>query len=265
MPAHKPPSDIEPSDLFLKLMERPAPSDTFAFPRRGTDGESMFSVRVFVLAEKKLEACRLRARRWLTETAKEGADVARMLDEHAIGDRIAKELLAESVHEDRVIFGTDGDRPQYRRLFRNADDVGELTADEISALFGAYTLTQFRFGPTDVTFTDAVAVNEWVGRLAEGARPFVLSLLASHQRDELLLSLSDRVSTVLKLIDGPPEKWEQSLESLRESWQVGTASSSSDAADSSPSPAEAEAEPARIITKEEAMQAALMLRRQSGL
>ncbi len=250
----------------MKLLERPAPSDVFAFPRTDEHGEPVFNVRVFVLPEKKLEACKLRARKWLVErVAKEGADVAKELDAETIGDRVSKELIAEAVHEDRLVYGSDETgKPRYHRMFRNADDVGELTGDEVGALFGAYLLTQMQFGPTDVVFSEPAAVNEWVGRLQEGSRPFVLPLLQSHQRDALLLSLTDRVSAVLRILNSPPESWQTSLESLRTSWQAGTASYSKPAAESTHTPDD-DAPAREVITKEAAMEAAKALRKQSRI
>lgn len=257
-----PPTDIPASELFLKLLERPAPSEVFAFPRRGADGEAVFSVRIIVLPEKKLEACRMRARKWLFEKAKDQSASTQLLDEHTMGDRLAKELLVEAVHEDRVIFGSDEHgSPKYHKLFRTADDVGELTADEVGALYGAYILTQMMFGPTDGSFEDQAEINAWTGRLAEGGRPFALPLLLSHQRDSLLLSLAQRSSTVLSILASPPENWQTSLESLRTSWQVGTGSSTAPAVGSTPS----RVEPERVITQEEAMRAAQLMRRQSSL
>lgn len=258
----KPFQEVAPSELFLKLLERPAPNEVYPFPRMGDDGEPVFNVRVFVLAEKTLEVCRLRARKWLLEKAKESAAATQLLDEHTIGDRLVKECIAEAVHEDRVISGTDDwATPRYRRLFRGADDVGELTADEVAALYGAYLMTQLKFGPTDATFTDEREVNEWVGRLSDGARPFALPLLQSHQRDALLLSLVQRSSTLSKILLSPPESWQTSLESLRTSWKLDTVSSSSPAVESTPS----SAEPERVITKEEAIAAARAMRKASRL
>jgi hypothetical protein len=255
-----PPNDIEPSELFQKLLERPAPSDTFPFPRLDDDGEPLFTVRIFVLTEKQIVGCRAKVRKWLVENTKEATPATANMDAHAEGDRLAKELLANAVFEDQVI----GDHPSgrvYRRLFKNADDVEALTSDEVGALYGAYLLTQIRFGPTDVTFTDPKEVNEWVAKLEVGARPFVLPLLQSHQRDQLLLSLVDRVSTTLKLLDSPPESWATSLESLRETWRVGTDSSTSPVADSTPSPSDG----AKLITREDAIAMAQAVRDRSRL
>lgn len=256
----KPPSDVAASELFLKLLERPAPSDVFAFPRTDESGEPVFDVRVFVLSESKIEMCRLRARKWLLEQARESAAATQLLDEHTIGDRLAKELLAEAVFENTAIYGSEEaqGKPVYRRLFRNAQDVGELTSDEVGALYGAYLLTQARFGPTDADWADERTINAWVQILAEGARPLRLSLLQSHQRDQLLCSLAARVSTVCKSLVSPPSNWEQFSESLRQSWQVGTGSSGEPAASSTPSRADP-----TIITREQAAEAAKALRRES--
>lgn len=258
----KPPTDINPSELFQRLRERPAPSDVFAFPRCGDDGEPLFDVRIFVLTDAKLEVCRRRGRAWLAEETKGDSETSRAVtafDEQRLGDRLARELLAEAVFEDRII-GEGPSGPVYVRLFRNANDVSELTEDEIGALYGAYLLTQVRFGPTNAVFADQRDVNAWVERLASGARPFLLTLLQSHQRDELLLSLAQRASSIASILATPPENWQTSLESLRTNWRLGTDSSTPPVVDASPSPDESE-----VITKERAMEIARTLRRSSGL
>ncbi|MDD5305198.1 MAG: hypothetical protein PHS14_19025 [Elusimicrobia bacterium] len=257
-----PPTNIEPHELFQKLRERPAPSDVYAFPRRGEDGEPLFSVRIFVLSDARLQVCRDRARKWLVERTKDTSDAVQAFDAHQMGDRLAKELLAESVFEDLMI-GESSSGPVYKRIFRDATDVCELTSDEIAALYGAYLYTQVSFGPTEATFADPAETMAWVNKLTEGARPFALTLLVSHQRDELLLSLARLVSSLSKILASPPESWAQSLESLRETWRLGIDSSTSPAAGSSPSPDD-ESEP-KLITREAAMLAAETIRRQSRL
>lgn len=254
----RPPENVEPSELFLKLLEKPAPSEVFPFPRTGDDGEPLFNVRIFVLKEKQLESCKLRARKWLLEKAKDQHAAAQSLDDQTIGDRICKELIAEAVHQDERIPGTAEDKPRYIRLFRGAEDVGELTSDEIAALYGAYLLLQHSYGPTDTSFQTQEEINEWIARLEDGARPFALSLLRSHQRDALLLSLAGRVGAILQILTSPQETWLESLESIQETWHAGIDSSTPPVADSAPSLAE------DIITPEEAMEAARRIQRLSG-
>jgi hypothetical protein len=252
-----PPKDVPASELFQRLLARPAPSMVFPFPRRGEDGEPIGSVRVFVLSDKQLQSARVKARSWMGEQAKSCSPVTEKLDQEIIGDRVAKEILAMSVHEDRQI----GDSGHYLKMFRHADDVGELTGDELAQLYGAYLVCQQQFGPTDASFDTDEEVNEWVARLSEGGGHFLLSLLQSHQRDELLLKLVLRASCMsTALSSSPPGSLPTCLESNRETWRVGIDLSTEDAASSTESPAE----PPELISPEAAIAAARAARQASA-
>lgn len=236
------PPDIEPSELFLKLLERPKPSAVFPFPRTDDHGEPVFDVRVFVLNERELGECKMAARRWGQEKLKDGVGIIAEMDKDSLGDRLAKEILARSVHEDRVIGGTDDmvGGPKYHRMFAGADDIDELTADELALLYGAYRTAQQHFGPTDHSFEDEGEVNSWIAKLQEGGGHFLLSLLQSHQRDALLLRVVQRATNTYSVIeatikalemDSLPPSLEKLLEYIQETWLVGIDSSTSLAAE----------------------------------
>lgn len=244
-----PPDGVEPSELFLKLLERPAPNEPFPYPRLGDDGEPVFNVRIFVLPDRDLVAAKLSARKWLAKQAADQHSSVREYDEQMIGDRVAKELLFRSVREDKVIPGSDP--PQYKFLFGSADDVERLPSDEIGCLYGAYLILQQMYGPTDASFQSDAEVNEWVERLKKGGGRFLLPLLQSHQRDALLMSLVDREWSLRQALTSPPESLPKSLESIRATSLAGIDSSSTPAADSTPSPSDEEG-----ITPERAMQMA---------
>lgn len=259
-----PPDDVEPSDLFLKLLERPKPSCTFPFPRTDESGDPVFDVRVFVLNERELGECKMAVRKWGKEKLKDGTGIIAEMDKDTLGDRLAKEILARSVHENKQIPNTEDmpGGPRYKRLFVNADSIDELTADEMAMLYGAYLTTQQKYGPLDDSFQSDAEVNEWVKRLKEGGGHFLLSLLQSHQRDALLLKLVERVSTTSSLLlSSPLENFPESWESLLEAYLAGIDSSTELAAESTDYQSETETK--RVITKEEALAAAREVRRVS--
>jgi hypothetical protein len=256
-----PPSNVEPSELFLKLLERPKPSAVYPFPRT-ENGKPVFDVRVFVLNEQELGECKDAVRRWGQEHLKGGVGVIAEMDKDILGDRLAKEVLSRSVHHDIAIPGTDDmpDGPRYKRLFRGADDIDKLTSTEMALLYGAYLSTQVAFGPVDHSFESQQEVSEWVRRLQEGGGRFLLGLLQSHQLVALATSLAKRVHDTCTILQtSPRESWPTSLESLLETWQAGTVSSTEPVAESTDSRSEPASEP-KLITPEMAMAAARQVR-----
>jgi hypothetical protein len=263
----RPPSNVEPSELFQKLLERPAPNEQFPYPRLGDDGEPVFNVRIFVLPDKDLVAAKLSARKWLAAKAGEQHESIREYDEQLIGDRVCKELLFRSVREDKDIQGTG----HYKYIFGSADDVEKLPSDEIACLYGAYLVLQQMYGPTDASFSSDAEVNEWIERLKKGGGRFLLPLLQSHQRDELLMSLVDREWSLRQALTSLQESLPESLESIRETSLAGIDSSTQPVADSTPSQepdvvskemAVASAE-GKMLTTEAARAAAAMVRKTS--
>jgi hypothetical protein len=128
--------------------------------------------------------------------------------------------------------------------------VRKLTADEITALFGAYLLVQHNYGP-NAGVMDEAEVNAWVERLEAGASNLPLSQLDSHQLVDLCMFLARRSYTFSQVLSSQRQSLPISWESIPESWAFGTSSSSELAADGAHSP-----EDDRVITAEEAMAAA---------
>lgn len=270
----RPPTDIDASELFLRLQERPKPSAVFPFPHTVADStgkkNSIGDVRIFVLDDDELTDVAFAVRRWGQEKLKDGVGVIAEMDKDTLGDRRAKEILARAVHEDQVIGGTEDmpGGPKYKRMFVNADSLGILTATELELLFGAYLVTQIQFGPTDASFQDDREVNEWVNRLKEGGGRFLLALLQSHQRDDLLLSLIQRLADTSQVLqeyfegsktDSQLSNLLKSLEFLHTSWRAGIDYYTEHAVPST----ETQSDVDRIITQEDALAAAMKVRQLS--
>jgi hypothetical protein len=227
----RPPSDVSARDLFLKLTERPAPSVLMPFPRTGDDGDPVFDVRVFVLPQEAHDRARMAAHESLAARGVKEVPGLTTLAEIQ-DDAVARELVYLSVHEPDPV--PDSDPPKYRRLFRSAKQVGELcTSDEVHALFTAYLLAQRQFGPYEASFQDEDEVSAWVKRLEEGGRSLpLLSQLASHQRDALLLSLAQRAYTLSLILECPSAELQTHLESIPQAWACGTCSRTGPVAES---------------------------------
>lgn len=227
-----PPTDISARELFLKLIERPYPSEVVPFPRLDADGKPICNVRIRVLAFETHEQAQLRAEKRIRErySPEEYAHaVSTDTLKQIIGDAVTAEILAEAVVAVDPEPGSEP--PRYARLFRNADEVRSLTTDEVSILFSMYLMVQARFGPYESTFRSPEEIDAWVQRIEEGASAYPLALIGSRQRDELLCLLAGRVSCVLRLLASPRENWPTLLESLRTKWDAGMHSYSVRAAD----------------------------------
>lgn len=246
-----PPSDVSPSDLLLKLLERPQPSEVVDFPARSTNDTPLAQIRVMVLRMEQHDEARIRAREALkTKRRLSDDDLRSPFGLELLGDATARELLAMAcVMADPIPGTAENQGAKYARLFRSSDDVNKLTADEVTALFGAYMLVQKRFGPYERDLDDA-EVNAWITRLEEGASALPLSRLPSLELAELCRLLAVRASCLSRLLDCQRKNSPIPWESIPQSYRLDTTSSSAPAADATQSPGE------HVITAEEAMEAA---------
>lgn len=244
-----PPTDISPSELFIRLMERPQPSAIVDYPAKSPGGAALAQIRILVLTGEQQEEARFKGKEYLRSTRKmTDQDVDGKLGEALLGDAVARECIARSCHMVDPIPNTE-DSPQYPRLFPDAKSVSRLPADEITALFGAYCAVQKRLGPFAEDMGDG-EVNAWIQRLEDGGSALPLSLLASHQVADLCLHLSARGAALSRLLISQRQSSPINWESIPDSWVIGTFSSSEPAVESSPS------DDSRLVTQEEAIQAA---------
>jgi len=250
-----PPADMPANELLLRLLERPQPSELVEFPARSPGGKPLPHIRIMVLRMEQHDEARIRAREFLkTKRRMTDDDLRSPFGEAMLGDATVRELLAMACFMADPIRGTDDDsRPTYPLLFRSSADVNKLTADEVTALFGAYVMVQKRFGPYEREMDDA-EVNAWVERLEAGASDLPLSRLASHQLAALCMSLARRAFTFSRLLNSQRQSLPINWESIPESWGSITISSSAHAADDALSD-----DDGRTITMEEAMAKAKLL------
>jgi hypothetical protein len=254
-----PPADVAPSELLLRLIERPAPNEIFEFRTRGPNGGAVELIRILVLSGETHELCRIKSLKYLRESRKmSDADLASPLGVEMLGDATARECIAMACHLPDIVPGTE-DSPRYARLFRGAADVNKLPADDIATLFGAYCLVQKKFGPYERSLSDG-EVNAWIERLVRGASTLPLSQLGLPLLAELAMSLAQRAWSFSSFLESLPESSRESLESIPETWSFGTSSSFAPAADSTQSSSDERPAP-EPLTMEQAMAAAEKLRR----
>ncbi len=211
-----PPEDVSPEDLFKYLLERPAPADVIAWPGK----DRAFNVRIEVQRQEEIDNCRKRADKWAKDGGADAQAQQGLLMKEILADRVACELLAVSVKYTKPIKGSEENgQIRYPRIFQSADAVRQaLFSDEVTVLWDAYRLAQFKYGPTEETVTTAEERNAWVKKLAKGgdASPFLrlalpqqLAMTASLAAEKLLLS-----GVLRSLSASLPECWTSALARL---------------------------------------------------
>lgn len=202
MSARKPPSDVPPSELFLKLLE-PQPSEVMDFPRKDRNGKPVGQIRIRVLSQEEHDMARVLARADMKARGFETEDLQSDEIREVTGDQIAKELIAMACLDvNSHIKNPDTDEPVYGRVFTSAREVGKLRAPEVSALFRAYMLVQDKFGPTE----HDCDVDAWVNRLAEGGQSFPLLSQDLPELASLTCSLAEKISFMCLVLGS---QWEE--------------------------------------------------------
>jgi hypothetical protein len=149
-----PPEDLSPGELFLKLQERPRPSDVVPFPRRTESGKAVDNIRIAVLSGEDHDLARIEARKFVkTKYKLTDEDLKDPLVSAVQGDAVARELLAMACVQEKPAPGSEGhEREFYPRVFPDGPSVGKaLGADEVAVLFSNYLLVQHKYGPFEKT------------------------------------------------------------------------------------------------------------------
>jgi len=222
-----PPKDVPASALLKKLCETPRPSEVVDFPRKDAQGEVVGKLRIQVLPMHLHDEGRLRAHHWLIE--KKGLkreDLSTLLVSEVAGDRTAREILAMACLTEDCIEGTDepGRLKRYGKIFQNADELNELTGDELAVLFATYEMIQHKYGPHSGNIDSDDELNAWISRLKEGAASFPLSRLSLHQLAELTMSLSERLCSLSAVAEYLLPALPRSLDAPFRMWDIGTGS-----------------------------------------
>jgi hypothetical protein len=223
MPA--PAKEVPPNELFLKLLERPRPSEEVPFQGLDQPG-AKGKLRCQVLAKEDNDRARLTAFQSLKKnagrygiTSLTEADLRDEAIRGVVSDLAACEVIAMAYTTTTPTPGFTEDDPlcKYDRVFPDGEAVGKtLTADEVRYLFSAYQLVQAKYGPNEAVCLPE-DINLWVRRLVEGAADFPFLRLDSHQWAELLTMMAGQL---YKLSDLLTSQWESLPESLRSDLQT---------------------------------------------
>jgi hypothetical protein len=225
----KPPPDVPPDELWLKLSE-PAPFEVFDFPRKGPDGKPLGRVRIHVLRQEDHIAAKVSAHAAIQKDAAR-RDIEKLTRDDlespglqsAIADQIAVELLATALHSTKPMAGSEhSERPSYPRLFYGSEDIRKkLSADEIAVLFSAYLMTQAKYGPFEANL-EREDVEAWVRRLEEGGSSFPLVHLPWPQLAELAFLLAGRIYSLSRILASRRESLPSTLVSELEPYCMAT-------------------------------------------
>jgi hypothetical protein len=213
-----PPDDISAAELYLKLSES-KPSEVFDFPNAKGIRTALRRVRIQVLSMKEHEQARVMAHRRLKEAYKlKEEDMTGITMREVAGDAVARELLAIACRYEKPMHGTEdnADGPSYPRMFRDAEHVGQLTANEVLVLFNAYLLTQEKYGPFERGINSQEDVDKWIKRIEEGGSEFPLLSLSLPQLVQLTSLLGGRVSSLYRIL---ATQWGSLPDSLRSALQ----------------------------------------------
>lgn len=252
-----PPTDVEPTWLFDKLIERPTPSEVVPYPSDDaldSDGKPI-KIRVMGLRDDELEPKTVKARRWVRDTYKmTESELDSEMGTERIKQRTAQEILADAIRYADPFPGSErtGEVDYPYVFYKQADKVAKLPPREIYVLWALWNLVQNKIAPTESSFSTAEEVEAWVRVLTEGARPFGFFQLELPVQEELLTRLLSLARSLLGLLSSPPESWRSSLESLRTDWDIGTGSFTQHAVESTPSSSQQDDAEPEPMTAEEA-------------
>lgn len=255
----RPPEDEQPSALFSKLLEMPRPTEVIDFPRNDEQGNPVARIRIQVLTSPEHDAARELAYKALKKKGYTGEDLSSPAIREVLGDAIAKELIAMACVSEQN-YG-EPEKPLYKREFRNSADLNKvgIRADELAVLFGAYQMTQNKYGPFERNLS-AEDVDAWIQRLGEGAAEFPLLRLALPQLVQLAHSLGERLFTLYRTLGSQPQALPTSLASLLPDSFTDTGSVGSPADESVPTTSERSDRPLTPITLETATDIARKMR-----
>jgi hypothetical protein len=202
------------------------------FPRRDpATGKAVDQIRMQILDSSDHDRARLDATLSLKKRGLSDAELSTPAIKEVMGDAVAKELIAMSC---RTVRGAgDPENPNYARVFRNAQDVDKLRADEILVLFNAYMLVQAKYGPFEQNLSET-DVDAWIERLEEGASEFPLLELALPQLVTLAFSLAQRLSTLSRVLGSQLESLPTTLAADLGKYVLDTGSAGSPAEGDTP-------------------------------
>ncbi len=219
-----PPTDVEPSALFRKLQETPAPSEVYDYPRKGVD----MQFRMFVLDVDQHQDARERAQRKLKARGFKAGELDGVNLREVYGDMVARELLSMAVCGVEPIPGSDvrDGGAQYPRHFPSAEALGKasVTADEVAVLFTMYQLTQAKYGPYEHNIENEHQLSQWIDTLVKGASAAPLARCDWRALVESSMLLARRAFLLSACLESQRSSLPPTLVSTLDALGIGTTS-----------------------------------------
>lgn len=220
-----PPETVPPSELWLKLTERPQPSEIVDFPGYDLNGKPLGKVRVRVLTGLEQERAKIAAQRYMVDTRKVRAEeMGGEIMREALGDAVIRELLCMAcTGAEPYAQAALGKAPVYPRVFQRGEDLANVMSQaDIAVLFGSYLLVQEKYGPTERSIDSPEERDAWISRLVEGASRHPLARLSLPALHDLVMSLAARAYSLSCIQEFLLSSSRSTLESIRTSLGSGT-------------------------------------------
>lgn len=215
-----PPSDVSPSELFLKLKEAPPVNEVVPFPRLDDQGEPIYHIRMKVLTEGERQMAIRLAREAIKRYGLPKDEMDTHIGRTVQDDAMKKEYVAMACLEAEP--SGDFDPPMYRRVFSGGKDLDVLTTHELTVLYNQYEVTQLKFGPLFSMMNNEDELNFWLRSVQEGAEEHPLLRLGLPGLVLVTSRAVRRVFELSRLLDSQFESLPESLAAKLLPLEIGT-------------------------------------------
>lgn len=173
------PQDVSPSELYINLAARPKPISKTKINLRGSD----ISVAVMVLSTLERQNCTLDAiKRLRLEGFK---DPTTELPNEVITDAKAVQVIWRSIKRPSPTIDSNG-KERWHPAFFSADEVEQLTTDELVKFLDLYMYTEASLGGRIENLTEA-DLDNWIAVLADGGEEVAPLFNGTSELKDLLL------------------------------------------------------------------------------
>jgi hypothetical protein len=214
-----PPEDMEPSELFLRLQQRPRPSDVVDYP-----DPAMGKLRIQVLTMSEQDTARLKAYEMIAKKLKPEDRGQAVIQEGVYADAVAREALCLACVSVKPI-REDAEIPTYSRIFPDADSIARLLPSrEVGALFHCYEMIQQRIGPVEREIMTKEEETAWILKLGRGAAAYPLVRLRWLQLVDLTTSMAERLCGLSDYLESQLSNLPPTLAADLKAWHIGIGS-----------------------------------------
>ncbi len=181
----KPPTDIAPDELFVRLSAMARPIELVDFPRFNPDGTPVGQIAIRILNQGEIIAAKSEATRRARKMVAEKFEASERIEGYAqvLEDECACQILFRACRRT-----SDPLLP----MFPKADDVRNLlTSDEVAVLLNSYAIVQSKLGPLPEDM-GKLEYEAWIARLKEGGSALPLARLSAERLRALCLYMASR-------------------------------------------------------------------------